>query len=441
MRGSATNWMVALCLAGAVSLAACGDNLPVQETGDDNVGEVRSQLVVTPLDAKCLVLTATPTTGSPVITQFPLIPGELLVFNVNNLPLGSVTLVETAYTAACPIATGTAPQWSSSAVMVMLTAGNPINVTFNLLRVDAGGQVVATTNFPPPANELVEFLPAGVTNPFCITAGPDGNIWVGNGPGGVAKVAPNGTATVYPSSTVAATSLAVGPDGNIWFTEYTNGHVGRVTLNGVYTEWALPSATAGPDGIAQGRDGMMYFVESTANKIGRITTGGTITEYTIPTANSIPVSITAATDGNIYFTEMTGNKIGRLNPTTGAITEFTVPTAGSFPGGITSGPDGNIWFTERVAARIGKMTLAGAITEYLLPRAGVSPEAIVTGPDGNLWVPESFGPAIARVTPAGVVKEFFVSAGAQPSDVAPGADGNIWFIEIGSAPALAHIKP
>src|SRR5262245_56615475 len=135
MRRSAKYSMGIVCLAGAVSASACGDNWQAQSSADENVVEVHSQLLATPLDAKCLVLTATPTTGSLVINQFPLTPGELLVFNVNNLPLGSVTLFETAFTSPCPIATGTAPQWSSSPMTVTLTAGTPINVTFNLLRV------------------------------------------------------------------------------------------------------------------------------------------------------------------------------------------------------------------------------------------------------------------------------------------------------------------
>ena len=56
----------------------------------------------------------------------------------------------------------------------------------------------------------------------------------------------------------------------------------------------------------------MWFVEDNGSKIGRISPNGVITEYVIPTPNSVPFSIVSGSDGAIWFTEQGGNKIGRL---------------------------------------------------------------------------------------------------------------------------------
>ena len=426
---------------GAAGGIGCGDDHGgAPPSSGDNVAEVTSTLLAAPNDARCLVFTATPAVGTPVVQQFPVTPGQLGVFDLKNLPFGMVTLVEQAFTATCPVAPGTAPNWASSPVTVTLTAGVPIALTFNLVRVDNGGQVTATTNFPPPANQLVEFLPSNVSIPDGITAGPDGNLWVAVA-GGIARVTPAGDATVFTSTTAAATALTNGPDGNIWFTDFVFSRVGRITLDGTITEFNLPTAGAGPSGIVAGRDGMLYFAEFNGNQLGRVTTGGTITEFAVPTASSGPVDVAAASDNNIWFTEFLRDRIARFNTSTGAITEFVTPTIGGQPNGITAGPDGALWFTERGSGRIGRMTLAGAVVEFKLPNPAAAPDTIITGPDGNLWFAEPFGPAIARITPLGVITEFFVSAAAQPVDVTPGPDGNIWFTEIGGAPGIAHIAP
>ena len=79
------------------------------------------------------------------------------------------------------------------------------------------------------------------------------------------------------------------------------------------------------------------------NKIGRISTDGVITEFPIPTVYSQPIDIVAGPDGNLWFTELAGNKIGRIT-TAGVIGEFALPgpiTGPSGPGHIAAGPDGN----------------------------------------------------------------------------------------------------
>src|SRR5258708_2383504 len=58
-------------------------------------------------------------------------------------------------------------------------------------------------------------------------------------------------------------------------------------------EFNIPTTDSVPTGITVGPDGALWFTEEFKNKIGRITTDGVITEYPIPTPDSNPADITA----------------------------------------------------------------------------------------------------------------------------------------------------
>ena len=85
----------------------------------------------------------------------------------------------------------------------------------------------------------------------------------------------------------------------------------------------------------------MWFTENNGNKIGRITLEGEITEFAVPIPDGSPLTITVGPDGALWFGHTAG-KIGRMT-TDGQFTdEFTMPTAAGpcRPASITSGPTG-----------------------------------------------------------------------------------------------------
>ena len=88
--------------------------------------------------------------------------------------------------------------------------------------------------------------------------------------------------------------------------------IGRITPDGIITEYALPNPKSAPEGITAGPDGNLWFTEA-ASAIGRITPAGTITEYALPTGGRGLRAIAAGPDGNLWFTEY--GKIGRITPT------------------------------------------------------------------------------------------------------------------------------
>lgn len=105
----------------------------------------------------------------------------------------------------------------------------------------------------------------------------------------------------------------------------------------------------------------MWFTEAGVSSsppfIGRITTDGVVTEFVLPTIGVVPTGITTGPDGNLWFAEQAGDAIGRIT-TAGVVTEFTagITRPGAAPFGITTGPGGNLWFAEITGNRVGSIT-------------------------------------------------------------------------------------
>src|SRR6185436_10094070 len=110
----------------------CGDDQPSVGEAQADVGTISVELVLAPIDARCVVFTVTPAMGAAVVRQFPIVPEQPVVFNLEGLPLGAVTINERVFTVACPVPGAAMPTWVSENVMVTLTAGVPVDVTFNL---------------------------------------------------------------------------------------------------------------------------------------------------------------------------------------------------------------------------------------------------------------------------------------------------------------------
>jgi streptogramin lyase len=224
------------------------------------------------------------------------------------------------------------------------------------------------------------------------------------------------TVTMFPvpNASFGLTSIAAGPDGNLWYSSY--GRIGRITTDGVATEFRLGSGTGVLNDLATGPDGNLWFTEAGVGKIGRITTDGTITEFLIPYPAH---GIAAGPDGSLWFTGGQTGRIGRLTPA-GAVTEFPLPESGSRGAyGIVAGPDGNLWFTEMGA--VGHISTTGEIFEF----PARAEYAIAVGADGNLWYTWISG--VGRATPAGSIREFEVSGYDDLGSIAAGPDGNLWF--------------
>ena len=151
--------------------------------------------------------------------------------------------------------------------------------------------------------------------------------------------------------------------------------MGNINTNGTVTNiYQLPVPGSEPSSITVGPDGALWFTEFLANKIGRITTNGVITEFPIPfnpdlLTNVAAFGIILGPDNNLWFSEYNdvAGSIGRLTPA-GVITIFPTPTAASFPTFLAT-DDTNVWFGEfssggfsAVDDRIGELVLAETLS-------------------------------------------------------------------------------
>jgi streptogramin lyase len=277
------------------------------------------------------------------------------------------------------------------------------------------------------AEENNEYALPTNSRPDTMVVGSDGNLWyMSEGTGKIGKITTNGVSTEYAipghAEEHGVNGMALGAEGDIWFTNRGTNVVGKITTNGTVTEYHTPSESL-PAGVTEGPEGNMWVAEWYSNKIAKMTPSGSIlAEYALPT-KSDPWGITLGPDGNLWFTEYFGNRIGKLTPA-GTLTEYALPSESS-PAQITTGPDGNLWFTDQVSSKIGKITTSGTITEYGLP-SGAQPAGITDGPDGKVWFADALSSKIGKITTAGAITEY-KTAGGNTDALVTGPDGNIWY--------------
>ena len=178
------------------------------------------------------------------------------------------------------------------------------------------------TSFQLPAQNTAPFA---YDLPTALAQGPDGNLWVAvqnlENPGSaslnynamlVYSMSGNLLRTVKLEST--ANGIATGPDGAAWFT-LQNGAIGRMTTAGTVRYFASRTTTA-LGGITVGSDGALWFLEPNVNRLGRISLTGLATDYAIPTANSKPNGIAGPANGcapyTLWFAEGGSGKIAMV---------------------------------------------------------------------------------------------------------------------------------
>ena len=242
-----------------------------------------------------------------------------------------------------------------------------------------------------------------------------------------------------PSSNSGVNSITAGPDGSMYFTETNTNKIGKLSKNGVITEFLISTPNSGPTSITSGPAGNIYFTETAANKIGWISTAtNAISDIAIPTSNSNSTSIVSGPDNAVYFTETTSNKVGKFTPcnqnvcsTSGTFLEFNFPNNDS-PSELTVAADGNIWVLAPTQNKVVSFTTGGSTNSYSLP-ANTSPAKITAASDGAVYVASSTGSgsslALTRISPDGLTTNY-----TNPANTAGGVtalvsvgDGKMYF--------------
>jgi virginiamycin B lyase len=170
----------------------------------------------------------------------------------------------------------------------------------------------------------------------------------------------------------------------MWFTEGAGSignRIGRITTDGVITEFAVPTPASGPNTIRRGPDPhaakyCRYEQDSMTDEIFT-TRYGTF---------GLCVAELATTD-TLWFTEFNGNRVARIT-TKGVIDEFVLPLPAGAPAnattgpiGITEGPDGAVWFAENAA--IGNAIGRLDVDLYGQPAAPASAPSVALDASGT----------------------------------------------------------
>ncbi|MFY9664036.1 MAG: hypothetical protein WAK19_06260 [Candidatus Cybelea sp.] len=141
-----------------------------------------------------------------------------------------------------------------------------------------------------------------------------------------------------------AYDIAPGPGGTMWFTDGGTPAIGRISSDGIFTEFTqgLPPGAL-PDVIVAGPDGNMWFSDNRGVAIGRITPSGTIVEFSDPSyTNTRAMGIAFGPHGEPWFLAVgSPSLLGHLTPQ-GKI--GVVPMSSN--GALTADASGNLWFTR-----------------------------------------------------------------------------------------------
>jgi streptogramin lyase len=296
----------------------------------------------------------------------------------------------------------------------------------------------ASAAAPPAPGTIVEYdIPTPHSLPLSITAGPDGNLWfTENQVNKIGRITPDGVFTEFPLLAGFPRAIITGPDGLLWFTEGLGGVLGRMNTSGKLFPLSLgpPSEQTPPDAqhLTVGPDGNVWITEPGRGNIGRLTPGGEFAEFPIPGSETLANYITAGPDGNVWFT-CGEHTVGRVVVASGMVDIFQTFNP-AIPWGIAAGVDGNIWFAEYNSNAVGRITPSGDLTEFpLTPRGTVfpAPVDVVSGPDGTIYSTLIGFNSIGQVSLHGVLIRSYAlpTAAAGPLPIAMGPDNNIWFTE------------
>lgn len=272
---------------------------------------------------------------------------------------------------------------------------------------------------------------------------------------------------------------------------------GTSSASAAVSVYPVPTSNAGLGRIVTAPNGDMWFVEEDTNKIGRITAQGVITEFNLgetTTGEGRVIDIDAAPDGSIWVIYDSGWKAARLNPATGSA---DVTQLGAYPygGAVRVGADNVAWVTlnydESGILRIvpgqptvwtanapacddvlgeaadgtmwcqggdasGQDTLvkvgadANSGVTYPLPSDATYPMGLAGGPVGSIWFTRSSTPTMFTSPSRGSVGYLDQATGATqiwqtgsrsaPQDIVRGPDDRMWFTNRGAAPGIGHIS-
>jgi virginiamycin B lyase len=328
------------------------------------------------------------------------------------------------------------------------------------------------------------------SRPEALAAGPDGNLWLTEGPlalrAGITRVTPDGRVTRFTGGIARDALLGpitAGPDGALWFADGTR--IARITTAGQITEsyeLRTPSGErTAANALQFGPDGTVWFIDGT--RVAHMTLTGDIRWLPeVAEFESDIGSITVGPGGNIWVAGLVDEAILRIDPVTETMTRIPSPFGSTHlvfdrdgtlwlagfhvltriaqdgtvlerahdpfgdsgdcysksPGeGLAVDAAGQIWAADLLGSGLVRITSTpnaapGPLTAVLRNRGALrEPQALATAADGTLWA--ATAGALVRVPPGGRPEIVRRMHGAPLQDLAAGRDEAVWFTKVRSS--------
>jgi virginiamycin B lyase len=127
--------------------------------------------------------------------------------------------------------------------------------------------------------------------PSSIAQAADGNMWFSIPSIRIGRITPAGSVREFPVD-IPADSLVGAPDGNVWFLIYGTAdfppQVGSISPTGVVKRYPVGGPGRSLAGLTVGAGNTLWFSDGKLSRIGRVSLNGTITEYALPWGTLCP---------------------------------------------------------------------------------------------------------------------------------------------------------
>ncbi len=348
----------------------------------------------------------------------------------------------------------------------------PNHCTVTYVRFTDGTELRAPGTFMAAERPEVigEFGLPAESSPRGIAVAADGSLWVAEEHANALAHVDAGNGKVLgtfplPTPNADPRFVARGAGGLMWFTEFKGAKVGTIAPDGTIHEYAVGCTGCHPGALAIDPSGNAWFSEMNVdtdlttpgmrstygpNVIGRVTPQGVVSEFVVSSKQSYPTALFAARDGTIWFTESAGS-IGHLSADGKVLVEL--PLTNEQPWWIGEDANGVLRTlaidrrNPRVAYATISRTAAGGYVK-LTQMAALERRAVISGGaldgKGDLWFTDMLGNRVVRVTARGRAEELNLGIGgtygAMPTSIAVGDDGTLWVVEV-MTNRIVHIRP